>query len=90
MRKNHVLIVHQRIQNVYVERSENATSVKVAMEMDPKRPTLQRVFTADLFIYSGGRDANSEDIGLDNLNIKTSKFGRIVIDDNFRTTSENR
>jgi hypothetical protein len=62
MRKNHVLIVHQDIQQVYSADGADGGSpgpVKVIMKTDPKRPNIQRVFTTDLFIYSGGRDANS-------------------------------
>jgi len=40
---------------------------------------LQRVLEADLALYSGGRDANSEKIGCENVGVKVGKYGRIVV-----------
>jgi hypothetical protein len=62
MRKNHVLIVHQGIKEFIVVNpcdSSKSQVVKVVMDIDPKRPNVQRVFSVDLVVYSGGRDANS-------------------------------
>ena len=41
-----------------------------------------------LLYLSGGRDANSENLGLENLGVVTLKYGRIKIDEDYRTTSE--
>jgi NAD(P) transhydrogenase len=83
MKKNHILIVHDDIKEISVintTSTPDATpSVKVAMVPDPKRPNVQRIFTVDLLVYSGGRDANSESIGLENLNILTKKYGQIAV-----------
>lgn len=38
-------------------------------------------------VLTGGRDANSEDLGLQALNISIGQYGRINVDQYFRTTS---
>jgi NAD(P) transhydrogenase len=38
-------------------------------------------------LYSGGRDANSEKIGCENVGVTVGKYGRIQVDPNFRTTN---
>ena len=39
----------------------------------------------DLVLYSGGRDANSEKIGCENVGVEVGKYGRIIVDKDFRT-----
>lgn len=41
----------------------------------------------DLVLYSGGRDANSEKIGCENVGVEVGKYGRIVVDKDFRTAN---
>ena len=42
---------------------------------------------ADLVLYSGGRDANSEKIGCENVGVEVGKYGRIRVDPDFRTAN---
>ena len=87
MKKNRILIVHLDIKSITLD--ENTEKVKVKMDTDPLRPEkLNRIFTVDTVIYSGGRDSNSENLGLENVGILTKKYGRIEIDENYRTTAE--
>jgi pyruvate/2-oxoglutarate dehydrogenase complex dihydrolipoamide dehydrogenase (E3) component len=41
----------------------------------------------DLVLYSGGRDANSEGLGLEAVGVSTKKYGRIAVDKTYKTTS---
>jgi len=40
-----------------------------------------------LVLYSGGRDANSEKIGCENVGVEVGKYGRIIVDKDFRTAN---
>ena len=68
-------------------------SIKVSLEPristgQQKRILPERKLKVDLVMYSGGRDANSEGLGCENLGINITKYGRIVVDDLCRTTSK--
>ena len=80
LKKSRVLIVHLNIKEIIeIEDEEGGKgSVKVVMENDPLRPQIRRVFTVDTVVYSGGRDANSEGMGLENVNILTKKYVSFV------------
>lgn len=41
----------------------------------------------DLCLYSGGRDANSEKIGCENVGVGIGKYGRVLVDRDFRTAN---
>ena len=52
-----------------------------------KLPRPARVLKVDLLLFSGGRDANSDGLGLDVVQVEIGKYGRIVVDPStFRTT----
>lgn len=40
---------------------------------------LQIQLEVDMVLYSGGRDANSEKIGCENVGVKIAKYGRIQV-----------
>jgi NAD(P) transhydrogenase len=46
-----------------------------------------REVAVDLCLYSGGRDANSEKIGCENVGVEIGKYGRVVVDKDFRTAN---
>mmetsp|Transcript_81643 Transcript_81643/g.143978 ORF Transcript_81643/g.143978 Transcript_81643/m.143978 type:complete len:459 (-) Transcript_81643:194-1570(-) len=57
---------------------------------DPEdlRPTIRcgkRQFKPELVLYSGGRDANSEDLGLEENGVEFAKYGRIAVDQDYMT-----
>jgi len=41
----------------------------------------------DLCLYSGGRDANSEKIGCEHVGVEIGKYGRVLVDRDFRTAN---
>ena len=47
----------------------------------------RRQLEVDLVLYSGGRDANSEKIGCENVGVEVGKYGRVVVDKDFRTAN---
>mmetsp|Transcript_81642 Transcript_81642/g.143974 ORF Transcript_81642/g.143974 Transcript_81642/m.143974 type:complete len:490 (-) Transcript_81642:194-1663(-) len=52
------------------------------------RPTIRcgkRQFKPELVLYSGGRDANSEDLGLEENGVEFAKYGRIAVDQDYMT-----
>lgn len=73
------------------QRVEN-TSLKGDSSSDTSinRPRLNRVdrkLKVDLVLYSAGRNANSEGLGLETVQCSIGKYGRIVIDQHHRTTA---
>jgi pyruvate/2-oxoglutarate dehydrogenase complex dihydrolipoamide dehydrogenase (E3) component len=63
-------------------------SVKVALQTrETSTKKMERVLKVDLVLYSGGRDANSDGLGCENVNIQIGRFGRILVDKNYRTTA---
>lgn len=84
MKKGHILFVHEPIQSIDASEDDN---IKVVLEprvqKNSTRILPQRKLKIDLVLYSGGRDANSEDLGLEKVGIKTSKYGRIQVDQSF-------
>jgi NAD(P) transhydrogenase len=65
-----------------------ADAVKVALEPNPLRPNMrQRIFSVDVVLFSGGRNANSEGLGLENVGVCTGKYSRISVDKAGRTTA---
>ena len=45
----------------------------------------ERRLKVDLVLYSGGRNANSEGLGLESVNVSTTKYGKIVVDQTCRS-----
>ncbi|CAM9702592.1 unnamed protein product, partial [Chrysoparadoxa australica] len=58
--------------------------VRVQLEDKPKQPKRLRV---DLVLYSGGRDANSGSIDCEAVGVGVGKYGRIEVDENYRTAN---
>uniref|UniRef100_A0A7S2Y1R6 NAD(P)(+) transhydrogenase (Si-specific) n=1 Tax=Fibrocapsa japonica TaxID=94617 RepID=A0A7S2Y1R6_9STRA len=82
MRQNHVLVVHEDIEEIKLLKE------KVSVEMFQTAPgKKKRKFLVDKVLYSGGRDANSEGIGCEDVGIDIAKYGRISVDDSCRTTA---
>ena len=90
MSREHILFVRDTIREIQVG---NASIGVVLNPSVSKRNVLkdkvmpERRLKVDLVLYSGGRNANSEGLELDTVNVSTTKYGRIVVDKAFRTTS---
>ena len=93
MKAGHVLFVHEKIKEIKVGLDDSTEPLKVVLEPrvlprssspSSSRTLPERCLTVDLLLYSGGRNANSEGLGLGNVGIQTSKYGRIVVDDTYR------
>jgi NAD(P) transhydrogenase len=61
----------------------DSRGVRVTLDAGEK----PRALKVDLVLYSGGRDANSDGLDLDTVGVETARYGRIVVDGRFRTTS---
>ena len=90
MSREHILFVKESVRAIQVDNS----SIGVVLNPPERRPGTRpdRVFPerrlkVDLLLYSGGRNANSEGLSLEAVNVNTTKYGRIVVDKTFRTTS---
>ena len=103
MKKNHVLFVEEAVSAIELEdvagshsgsNDSNTVRAKVSLEArilgdgEAQRKLPERKLTVDLILYSGGRDANSEGLGLDAVGVKLGKYGRIEVDENFSTTAK--
>lgn len=96
MKAGHVLFVEEKIKEIKVGENDETDPLKVVLESrvlprsgspSSSRTLPERRLTVDLLMYSGGRNANSEGLGLCNVGIQTSKYGRIVIDEKCRCVS---
>ena len=101
MKRNHVLFVEEAISEIVLEetqsseaKGETVTRAKVSLEArvmgagEKQRKLPERKLSVDLILYSGGRDANSEGLGLENIGVELGKYGRIVVDGDFSTTAK--
>lgn len=58
-------------------------------QVKPSRKLPERKLTVDMILYSGGRNANSDGLGLDAVGVDTGRYGRIVTDPGtFYTTAK--
>ena len=90
MSREHILFVKESVKEIKVDNS----SIGVVLNQPEHRPgwkadrlVPERRLKVDIVLYSGGRNANSEDLCLDSVQINTTKYGRIVVDKAFHTTS---
>jgi NAD(P) transhydrogenase len=100
MKKNHVLFVEEAVSAINLEESgrgdDEAGTVraKVSLEArilgkgEAKRKLPERKLSVDLILYSGGRNANSEGLGLDAVGVELGKYGRVQVDEDFSTTAK--
>jgi NAD(P) transhydrogenase len=93
MRRNHVLFVSEEVKAIEIDET-GSSFIKVSLHPSTRlparplsRPPVERKLKVDLLLYSAGRDANSEKIGLENVNCNITRYGRIVIDKYQRTTA---
>ena len=95
MKKNHVLFVHEAVSELKLG---NGTDDKIRVILEQRKLPMssdatklrslpQRCLSVDLVLYSGGRDANSEGLGLENVDVGIGKFGRILTDERCRCIS---
>ena len=90
MSREHILFVRDTVREIRVDNS--SIGVVLNPSISKRTPMKDRVMPerrlkVDLVLYSGGRNANSEGLELEAVNVSTSKYGRIVVDKAFRTTS---
>ena len=99
MKKEHILFVDEPVKQIIVEEGASKDSSDIVrVFLEPRilkkeghkvRQLPERVLSVDLVLYSGGRDANSEGLGLENVAIEVGNYGRIEVDSSFETTSKN-
>lgn len=59
------------------------------LSIKPPRRLPERRLTVDLVLYSGGRNANSDGLGLDAVGVETARYGRVVTEPGtFYTTAK--
>lgn len=97
MKRSHILFVHEPISEISLD--EDCVRVSLQPRVFPvigtgnssappaQRILPQRKLRVDRVLYSGGRNANSEGLNCEELGIRTSKYGRIEVDHDCRTTS---
>jgi NAD(P) transhydrogenase len=88
MSREHILFVPESIREIQVDNSTIGVVLNPSERATNRmKASPERRLKVDLVLYSGGRNANSEGLGLDSVNVNTTKYGRIVVDKSFRTTS---
>lgn len=101
MKRTHILFVNEPISDISVEvdcirvtlesrkfplKQQQNSPEDITQQKERILP--QRKLRVDLVMYSGGRIANSDDLGCEHLGIEVGKYGRIVVDHHLRTTSK--
>jgi len=72
--------------NIRVQFGCTTNSYRVPSPSEVMVETNRGVLRAQALLYSGGREANTEDLALDRIGVRTGHRGRPVVDDWFRTT----
>lgn len=89
MKKNHILFVEDYSIEAIVNNSDRVlVSFNSKHIKNGKEYLMKRVLKIDIFLYSGGRDCNSVNLGLENVDVDVGKYGRILVDKKFKTTSK--
>lgn len=93
MKNNHVLFVEDDIEEIAVDRHiQGDTDVRVSFSSkytkDGKVYSKKRTLKVDMLLYSAGRDMNSDNLGLENVAVEIGKYGRIMVDKTFKTSSK--
>ena len=70
--------------NVHLVENSVTELCRVLLEDRPKQPKRLRV---DLVLFSGGRDANTESLKCDAVDVKIGRYGRVVVDADCRTSN---
>ena len=101
MRRNHILFINEPIANIEIKEDTNGDETNTKEELaklrkrqigavkvmvTDKKKKKPRILSTDLLVYCGGRNANSEGIGCENLGLNIGKYGRILVDGNFQTS----
>lgn len=90
MSREHILFVRDSVKEIQVDNSSIGVVLNQPEHMPgwkSERLMPERRLKVELVLYSGGRNANSEGLCLDSVNVNTTKYGRIVVDKAFHTTS---
>ena len=103
LKRDHVLLVHEPLNAIKIEQGmdkDGKEITKSRISLVPRvftkrkdgeeviRVMPERKLLVDLVLYSGGRDANSGGLTLENVAVETSKYGRIIVDpSSYKTTS---
>lgn len=91
MKNNHVLFVADDIDAISLDHNTPGANVRVSFNSkylkDGQEVTKRRILKVDIFLYSGGRDSNSDNLGLEAVGVNIGKYGRILVDSSFKTTS---
>ncbi len=85
---NHVLIVEENVHDINPLPTPGKVSVGLEPRVGKDGKSRQRRFLVDCLLYSGGRDANSEGLGCDDVGVELLKYGRIKVDGTCRSTSQ--
>lgn len=81
MGRNGIQVLHSDVARFEVDETD-ATDKKVRFAFEDGNS-----LAVDLCLYSGGRDANSEKIGCENVGVEIGKYGRVAVDKDFRTAN---
>jgi pyruvate/2-oxoglutarate dehydrogenase complex dihydrolipoamide dehydrogenase (E3) component len=82
MVRDRVLFLDAKIKRIDIG-SDNLA--RVLLEERPRQPKRLRV---DLVLYSGGRDANTEELQCEAAGVKMGQYGRVAVDSEGRTSNE--
>ena len=85
---NHILIVEENVHDIKPLPTPGKVSVGLEPRVGKDGKSRQRRFLVDCLLYSGGRDANSEGLGCDDVGVDVLKYGRIKVNGACRSTSQ--
>ncbi len=81
------LSYHLRAQGVRIRHNESlktvtATDTEVSLELESNK-----VIKSDYFLYAQGRTGNSDNLGLENINLETDNRGSIKVNEHYQSIS---
>ena len=71
-----------------IERIDVRSDGRAGVVLSGKGAGRKLALRVDMVLFSSGRDANSDGMGVENLGVSVGKYGRIVVDKLLRTTRD--
>lgn len=89
MRDNHVLFVDEGVKEIKYTEDDAGTggTLRVVIDKNSTSSSVDRSLRVDRVLYCNGRSANSDSLDCELLGINRGRYGKILVDSKYRTSS---
>lgn len=87
--KNYKLYLNQKLINAYYLPSKKRCLRKVQLITQNLSNKEIKCYKSDYLLICNDRKPNTDKLNLDNINVKLDKNGKIIVDDNYKSTNPN-